>query len=96
MNGSCMKDGRIDYQCLRDKSRLNHPDTNDSGYKHDLDEVALKRRSDSDEGQPLRWQEFFGKIITYFCFMITFLFVAIFDHIDDPLIDLVKYLQLIY
>ena len=61
-----MKDGRIDYQCLIDKSRLNHPDTNDLGHKNDLDEVPLKCRSDSDEGQSLRWEEFFGKIIVEF------------------------------
>ena len=63
MSDSCIKDGHKDYQCLKEKSGFNHPDTKDVGYKNGLDGVALKRSSDSGEGQLLRWEEFFGKSV---------------------------------
>ena len=60
MNDNYERGELFDNQYLRDKSRLNDPDSKDLKFKNNL-EVALKRSSVPDEGHSLRWEDFFGK-----------------------------------
>ena len=61
MNDNYDRGEHFDNPCLRDKSRLNDPDTKDLEFKNNV-EVTLKRSSGPDERHSLRWEDFFGKI----------------------------------